>query len=93
MRVTWTDPDIRPNNGYKIEVTGDTSSTINNASSPEEISLSSPGSFVITLVSLSRHYPIDNITENITLIGKGLSNNNNRHLLHPLLLNTKVYCT
>ena len=43
-------------------------------SSPQEIALSSPGSYNITLVSLSRHYPINNIMESITLIGEGLSN-------------------
>ena len=73
VRVTWTDPDIRPRGGYRIEVTGDISPTINGASSPEEISLRSPGSYLITLVSLSRHYPINNIMESITLNGKALS--------------------
>ena len=42
------------------------------AMSPQEISLSMP--YEVTLVSLSRHYPINNIMENITLIGEGLSN-------------------
>ena len=76
MRVTWTDPAARPRGGYRIEVTGDTSSNISNVSSPEEISLSSPGSYVITLVSLTVKYPIINntIMENITLIGEGSSN-------------------
>ena len=42
--------------------------------SPQEITLNSPGSYNITLVSLSRHYPINNLMENITLIGETLSN-------------------
>ena len=73
MRVTWTDPDIRPRHGYRIEVV---SGNINMTAdmSPQEIALSSPGSYNITLVSLSRHYPIDNLMENITLIGETLSN-------------------
>ena len=71
MRVTWTDPDIRPHNGYRIEVvSGNINMTA--AMSPQEISLSMP--YEVTLVSLSRHYPINNIMENITLIGEGLSN-------------------
>ena len=58
--------------GYRIVVTGNLNVTA--TSSPQEISLSSPGSYNITLVSLSRHYPINNIMESITLIGEGLSN-------------------
>ena len=74
MTITWTDPDIRPRGGYRIEVTGSTNSTLNSASSPELISLSSPGIQVVTLVSLSRHYPISNLVENITFIREALSN-------------------
>ena len=42
--------------------------------SPQEITLiprSTP--YEVTLVSLSRHYPINNLIENITLIGETLS--------------------
>ena len=41
---------------------------------PQEITLT-PGStpYEVTLVSLSRHYPINNIMESITLNGKALS--------------------
>ena len=45
------------------------------AMSPREITLiprSTP--YEVTLVSLSRHYPINNIMESITLIGEALSN-------------------
>ena len=41
--------------------------------SPQDITLSSPGSYNITLVSLSRNYPINNLVESITLIGEALS--------------------
>ena len=73
MRVTWTEPVTGPlRDGYRIVVAGNLNMTA--TSSPQEISLSSPGSYNITLVSLSRHYPINNIMESITLIGEGLSN-------------------
>ena len=43
--------------------------------SPQEITLSPRSTpYEVTLVSLSRHYPINNIMENITLIGETLSN-------------------
>ena len=45
------------------------------AMSPREITLiprSTP--YEVTLVSLSRHYPINNVMESITLIGEALSN-------------------
>ena len=43
--------------------------------SPQEISLTPKSTpYEVTLVSLSRHYPINNIMENITLIGEALSN-------------------
>ena len=43
--------------------------------SPQEITLTPRSTpYEVTLVSLSRHYPINNIMESITLIGKILSN-------------------
>ena len=74
MRVTWTDPDIRPLGGYRIEVV---SGNINMTAdmSPQEITVTPRSTpYEVTLVSLSRHYPINNIMENITLIGEALSN-------------------
>ena len=74
MRVTWTDPDIRPRGGYRIEVV---SGNINMTAdmSPQEITLTPRSTpYEVTLVSLSRHYPINNIMERITLNSKALSN-------------------
>ena len=74
MRVTWTDPDIRPLGGYQIEVV---SGNINMTAdmSPQEITVTPRSTpYEVTLVSLSRHYPINNIMESITLIGEVLSN-------------------
>ena len=74
MRVTWTDPNIRPHGGYRIEVA---SGNINITAdlSPQEITLSPRSTpYEVTLVSLSRHYPINNLMESITLIGEALSN-------------------
>ena len=74
MRVTWTDPDISPREGYRIEVV---SGNINMTAgmSPQEITLTPRSTpYEVTLVSLSRHYPINNIMESITLIGEALSN-------------------
>ena len=74
VRVTWTDPDIRPHGGYRIEVV---SVNINMTSdmSPREITLTPRSTpYEVTLVSLSRHYPINNIMESITLNGETLSN-------------------
>ena len=70
VRVTWTDPDIRPRGGYRIEViSGNINMTA--AMSPKEITLTPRSTpYEVTLVSLSRHYPINNIMESITLIGK-----------------------
>ena len=43
--------------------------------SPQEITLTPRSTpYEVTLVSLSRHYPINNLMESITLIGEGLSN-------------------
>ena len=74
MRVTWTDPDIQPRGGYRIEVvSGNINMTA--TSSPQEITLTPRSTpYEVTLVSLSRHYPINNLMENITLIGEPLSN-------------------
>ena len=74
VRVTWTDPDIRPRGGYRIEVvSGNINMTA--TSSPQEITLTPRSTpYEVTLVSLSRHYPINNLMENITLIGEALSN-------------------
>ena len=42
--------------------------------SPEEITLTPRSTpYEVTLVSLSRHYPINNIMESITFIGETLS--------------------
>ena len=60
VRVTWIDPDIRPRDGYRIEVV---SGNINmtDAMSPQEITLTPRSTpYEVTLVSLSRHYPINN---------------------------------
>ena len=72
MRVTWTEPDIRPRGGYRIEVV---SGNINiTADMPPQEILLTPRStpYEVTLVSLSRHYPINNIMSSITLIGETL---------------------
>ena len=74
MRVTWTDPDIRPRGGYRIEVV---SGNINMTAdmSPQEITLTPRSTpYEVTLVSLSRHYPINNIIKSITLISEILAN-------------------
>ena len=73
VRVTWTDPDIRPRGGYRIEVV---SGNINMTAdmSPQVITLTPRSTpYEVTLVSLSRHYPINNIMESIRLIGNALS--------------------
>ena len=73
VRVTWTEPDISPIGGYRIEVV---SGNINMTAdmSPQEITLTPRSTpYEVTLVSLSRHYPIDNIMESITLNGEALS--------------------
>ena len=73
MRVTWTDPDIRPRGRYRIEVA---SGNINITAdmSPQEITLTPRSTpYEVILVSQSRHYPINNIMESITLDGKALS--------------------
>ena len=45
------------------------------AMSPQEITLTPRSTpYEVTLVSLSRHYPIKNLMESITLIGETLSN-------------------
>ena len=73
MRVTWTDPDIRPRGGYRIEVVrGNINMTAD--MSPQEISLTPRSTpYEVTLVSLSRHYPVNNIMESITLNGETLN--------------------
>ena len=72
MRVTWTEPDLRPRGGYRIEVIGG-NINMTAAMSPQEITLTPRSTpYEVTLVSLSRHYPINNIMESITLIGKAL---------------------
>ena len=68
VRVNWTDPDIRPRRGYRIEVV---SGNINMTADITLTPRSTP--YEVTLVSLSRHYPIDNIMESITLSGNALS--------------------
>ena len=58
-----------PRAGYRIEVV---SGNINMAAdmSPQEITLTPRSApYKLTLVSLSRHYPINNIMESITLNG------------------------
>ena len=73
MRVTWTEPDIRPRGGYRIVVSVNINITAD--MSPQEISLTPRSTqYEVTLVSLSKHYPINNIMENITLRGETLSN-------------------
>ena len=74
VRITWTDPDIRPREGYRIEVAGGNINMIADMS-PQEITLTPRSTpYEVTLVSLSRHYPINNIMESITLNGEALSN-------------------
>ena len=73
MRVTWTEPDIRTHGGYRIVVV---SVNINMTAdmSPQVITLTPRSTpYEVTLVSLSRHYPINNIMESIRLIGNALS--------------------
>ena len=72
VRVNWTDPDIRPRGGYRIEVV---SGNINMTADmpPQEIPLTPRSTpYEVTLVSLSRHYPISNIMRSITLNGETL---------------------
>ena len=74
MRVNWTEPDIRPRGGYRIEVV---SGNINMTADmpPKEIPLTPKSTpYEVTLVSLSMNYPINNLMESITLNGEILSN-------------------
>ena len=74
VRVTWTEPDIRPHGGYRIEVVSGNINMIADMP-PQEITLTPRSTpYEVTLVSLSRYYSINNIMESITLNGETLSN-------------------
>ena len=72
MRVNWTEPVVRPRGGYRIEVISE-NINMTAAMPPREIPLTPRSTpYEVTLVSLSRHYPINNIMESITLNGETL---------------------
>ena len=56
VEVSWTAPRIPPGDGYRV--TTDPYSTSTNAtSSPQTISVTTPGEYDIRVVSLSQHLP------------------------------------
>ena len=70
VRITWTPPAAAPQNGYQTAIGVVPTNFMNILAPPHNRTVSGTGVQTIVLQSLSRNYPIEDISATVTVLGE-----------------------